>query len=532
METINIALTVVVLTSLSVVSGVILVWYFVILPDVTSEVARGGRPNIIIILAADVGYADFQAYGHPTQEWTAVDRMVMEGIKFTNLHSPSSICSPSRAAILTGRYPIRTGVFGKGLAFAPSSSGGLRHDETTIAEVLRHGGYITGMNGKWHLGINEKSATDGVYLPHRYGFDYVGTTLPHSQMWACDPKKYTIPQMKGCFLYHNDTIVEQPINLNTLTGRLVNETKAFIRENKDQPFFFLLSFPQTHSAVFASTAFLGKSKRGIYGDAINEMGWGIGEVLEYLIELGIEKDTLVVFLSDQGPLKDGCGNGGSTGFFRGGKTTTWEGGIRVPAVAWWPGTIPQKIVCDSLLSTMDLFPTIIKFASLLNSTTFKQLSIDGKDISGILKGENSKSPHEVLFYYYGDLLTAARYDRYKIHYRTMSLMKDVMDGLKEDRCYYGSFSMLQQLFGFQNRGTEHDPPLIFDLDADPEELVSLDTTNQELENLLETVEDLLQSHKLSIVSVKSEVDKPHMKQLYPCCNPPTCICNYNDKIMK
>nr|XP_039250978.1 arylsulfatase-like [Styela clava] len=523
-------ITLIVLASLVAAFAVFAGWYFVISPEVTSRVAKGGRPNFIILLADDVGYADFQTYGHPTQEWTAVDRMVVEGIKLTNFHSPSTTCSPSRAAILTGRYPIRTGVFGKGLVFASSSSGGLRHDETTVAKAVQHGGYITGMNGKWHLGNNEKTATDGAYLPYHYGFDHVGTTLPYSQMWECDPKKYTVPQMKGCFLYQNDTIVEQPINLNTLTGRLVNEAKAFIRDNRDQPFFFLLSFPQTHSAVFASTEFIGKSKRGIYGDAINEMGWGIGEVLDYLIELGIEKDTLVVFLSDHGPLKDGCKNGGSTGFFRGGKTTTWEGGIRVPAVAWWPGTIPRNSVSDALLSNMDLFPTILKLAGV--SSKFKQLSVDGKDISGILKSENGKSPHEMLFYYHGDLLTAVRYDRYKIHYRTMSLMKDVMDGLREDRCFYGSFSMLQQLFSFESRGTEHDPPLIFDLDADPEELVSLDTTTPELNNLLETVKDLLQSHKLSIVSVESEIDKPGVKQLHPCCNPPTCTCNYNEEILK
>ncbi|XP_039250986.2 arylsulfatase-like [Styela clava] len=490
-------------------------------------------PNVIIMLADDVGYGDLQSYGHPTQERNPIDRMINEGIKFTDFHSPSPMCSPSRASILTGRYPIRAGIFGHGNVFAPHSSGGLPKREITLPEILKEGGYKTGMVGKWHLGNNAKNRTDGEYLPYHHGFDYVGTILPHSQMWACDPKKYKVSQMRSCFLYQNDTLIEQPINLNTLTPRLVKDTKNFITDNKDRPFFFLLSFPQTHSAVFANPSFYGKSKRGIYGDAVNEMGWAVGEVLDHLVEVGIEKDTFVVFLSDQGPLKDGCKNGGATGFYRGGKATTWDGGIRVPAAAWWPGTIKPNQVSDTTLSMMDLFPTILKFSGLSNHTILDKVTIDGKEINEILLEGDKESPHEALFYYYGEALNAVRYERYKIHYYTMSFVKDAMNSLGDQRCDYTNFFSIEQIvFGFKSRSTKHDPPLIFDIVADPEEIVPLDQSDPKYKNILKKVDDIVQDHKKSIVPVESEVDKPRILDLIPCCNYPRCTCNYNEEIMK
>ncbi|XP_077973298.1 arylsulfatase-like [Styela clava] len=489
-------------------AGLIL-WFVVGFPTSRiSRISKGGQPNIIILFSDDVGYGDFRTFGHPTQEWTGVDRMATEG-----------------------RYPIRAGMFGHPHVFGPISTGGLPRNEITIPEALKDAGYVTGMSGKWHLGTNKNRPNDGYHLPHNHGFDYVGINLPISQFWNCNPKLYTVPQMKVCYLYRNDTIIEQPINLNTLTSRLVNDTKEFINANQHRPFFFLLSFPQAHPALFASPKFVGKSKRGLYGDSINEMGWVIEELLSHLVDTGIEKDTLVVFLSDQGPVRDGCGDGGSAGLLRGGKGSSWEGGVRVPAVAWWPGTIKPGSFSGNPVSTMDLFPTALELAGLTNYTKDKNLVIDGKAINDITQKDTTKSGQDALFFYFNGEITAVRYKQYKIHYFAFRPLGDVMDELGEYRCNYTDFSKLHPLFAMNNIGTRHNPPLIFNIDLDPEESMELDPNTTENKELLETVEDLVQSHKASLIPVQSEFAKPMKPELFPCCNPPFCTCNYKEAIL-
>nr|XP_039262179.1 arylsulfatase-like [Styela clava] len=486
------------------------------------------QPNIIIMYADDTGYADFQTYGHPTQEWNGVDRMAQEGIKFTQLSTPSPICTPSRAALLTGRYPIRTGVFGKNGVFLPSSSGGLPNREITIAKALRDVGYVTGMVGKWHLGINKNSSTDGYYLPHNHGFDYVGTILPHTVSDTCNPEKYNVRQMRSCFLYRNDTIVEQPINLTTLTKRLVVDAKHFIDTNKNNPFFFLFSFPQTHTALFASPEFLGKSKRGIYGDMVNEMGSSINEIMDQLIDLKMEKRTLVIFLSDHGPKLDGCGDGGSPGVFRGGKTSTWEGGIRVPAVAWWPGTIKPGIVSDAVLSSLDIFPTVLKIAGS-NYIERHNLTIDGHVNDEVIKGLKSESNDETLFFYHSGVLTAARHQQYKIHFYKFRLAVDIMEKLDEMiRCDYTSSTVQDAIYDMETKASKQDIPLIYDIEKDPQESFPLDPESEEYQKVLKLVVQQVQAHNASILAVESEIDKPYTNDA-PCCNPPLCKCNYNEE---
>ncbi|XP_039262035.2 arylsulfatase-like isoform X1 [Styela clava] len=518
--------TVVLLVVIAVLCGVIFLAYFVIWPTPSSRVANGGKPNIIILLADDTGYGDFQTYGHPTQEWTAVDRMAKEGIKFTHWSSPASVCSPSRAALLTGRYPIRSGIFGKNTVFMDGSIGGLPHREITIAEALRDVGYATGMVGKWHLGINKKNSTDGKNLPMHHGFEYVGINLPYTQLWFCDPKKYNIAQMRSCFVYQNDKIIEQPIKFETLTARLVDDTKEFIDNNKHHPFFFLLSFPQTHAALFSDPRFAQTSKRGRYGDSVNEMGWAIGQVLDQLKYLGIDEDTLVLFLSDQGPMVDGCGEAGDAGVFRGGKATMWEGGVRVPAVAWWPGTISPGTVSHATISTMDILPTALKLAGAEDYLEERKIAIDGKVINDVVKTDTTESFHEALFYYCSDILMSARYKKYKIHYYTVDPMVSGIVSEGGGRCEYSNRTKLFNIFSCEHRAKKQDPPLIFNYEADPQEQISLDATTKENQILLDIIADLVQTHKASIIPVQSEIDKPYYRSITPCCNPPACTCNY------
>ncbi|XP_039261715.2 arylsulfatase-like [Styela clava] len=486
------------------------------------------QPNIIIMYGDDTGYADFQTYGHPTQEWNGVDRMSQEGIKFTQWSTPSALCSPSRAALSTGRYPIRTGVFGRKRVFQTSSSGGLPHREVTIAEALKDVGYITGMVGKWHLGINKNSSTDGYYLPHNHGFDYVGTILPHTQNAICNPEKYNVRQMRNCFIYRNDTIVQQPTDLTTLTKNLVVDAKHFINTNKNNPFFFFFSFPQTHTALFASPEFLGKSKRGQYGDMVNEMGSSINEIMDQLIDLKIEKRTLVIFLSDNGPKFDGCGDGGSPGVFRGGKTTTWEGGIRVPAVAWWPGTIKPGVVSNAVVSSLDIFPTVLKIAGS-NYIKRRNLTIDGQVNDEVIKGLKSKSYDETLFFYYNGVLTSARHQQYKINFYKFRSIVDIMEELDETiRCDYTSSIVKDAVFDIENKVSKQDTPLIYDIEKDPQESSPLDSESKEYKRVIKLVDKRVQAHNASILAVESEIDKPYTNDA-PCCNPPLCTCNYNEE---
>ncbi len=411
---------------------------------VITTLSAAEKPNIVIILADDLGYGDLGCYGHPTIRTPNIDRMAAEGLRFTDFYAGQSYCTPSRAALLTGRLAVRSGVAGRpgpGLhVFYPKDTGGLPTNEITIARALKKEGYATACIGKWHLGHLPQ------YLPMNHGFDYF-FGLPYSNdMDAPTPKirnedsdgrnpdyhHFDIPLLRGT------NVVEQPANQTTLTKRYTEEAIQFIKSNKNKPFF--LYFPHTfpHVPLFASDKFHGKSRRGIYGDAVEEVDWSVGELLATLRKEGLEKNTLVVFTSDNGPWIQKKLNGGSASLLRDGKGGTWEGGYRVPAIVRWPGKIKPGVTHE-MAGGMDLYNTSLKLAGAEVPT---DRPIDGIDLAPLLfKGKSVRNVH---FYYLGDEPFAVRKGDYKAHFIT-----------------HDSYT--------KDEPVKHDPPLLYNLAEDPEE---------------------------------------------------------------
>src|SRR6266540_1881026 len=328
--------------------------------------AQSGRrpPNIIIIMADDLGYGDLGCYGHPSIRTPNLDRMAAEGIRFTDFYASAPVCTPSRAGLMTGRLPLRTGMASDARrVLFPDSAGGLQPNEITIARALKAKGYATACIGKWHLGHLPQ------YLPTRHGFDYY-FGIPYSNDMDRDPKA---PEgREGIFhakieyfqvpLMRNEEFIERPADQATLTRRYTEEALRFIEQNKSKP--FLLYFPHTfpHVPLFASAKFKGTSPRGLYGDVVEELDWSAGQVLDLLRREGLAQNTFVFFTSDNGPWLTQDQHGGSAGLLREGKGSTWDGGMRVPGIGWWPGRIRAGSVTRDLASNLDLLPTCLALA--------------------------------------------------------------------------------------------------------------------------------------------------------------------------
>ncbi|UCD28817.1 MAG: sulfatase [Planctomycetota bacterium] len=386
--------------------------------------ANDRLPNFVVIFTDDQGYGDLGCYGHPTIRTPRLDRMAAEGMRFTQFYSAASVCTPSRAALLTGRLPIRTGLCADKLrVLIPDSAGGLPEREITIAEALKTKGYATICIGKWHLGHLPK------YLPMNHGFDsYLG--IPYSN------------DMKPTVLMRNEAIIENPADQTTLTQRYTAEAIQFIKENRNKPFFLYLPHTFPHTPLFVSESFKGKSPRGLYGDVIAEIDWSTGKILDTLRELELDKNTLVIFTSDNGPWLTQKQDGGSAGLLRDGKRTTFEGGMRVPTIAWWPGKIKAGATSHALASTMDIFTTCLTLAGIKLPA---DRIIDGKNLTPVLLG-TGPCERKVLFYYRGTKLMAVRKGSWKAHLITQG-------GLTRDA----------------DPAIVHDPPLLYRLEHDPSE---------------------------------------------------------------
>jgi len=379
-----------------------------LLPRTTLAADSAPPPNIVVILADDQGYADLGCFGAKGIQTPNLDRMAREGVRFTDFYVAQGVCSASRTALLTGCYPNRVGILD---AQSPASKIGLGPGEKTIADVLKARGYATAIYGKWHLGHRPAS------LPTRHGFDeYFG--LPYSNDMVPDREnKRNYPPLP---LYDGETVIVKYPDLSQLTTQYTEHAVKFIRKNKNKPFFLYVPHTMPHVPLAVSSKFKGKSQRGLYGDVIEELDWSVGQILAALKENGLDERTLVMYTSDNGPWLSYGDHGGSAGNLREGKATTWEGGVREPFVARWPGHIPAGTVCHEPAMTIDLLPT---FVALAGAKT-PELPIDGKDIWPLLSGQpNAKSPHEAYYFYWQRNLQAVRAGRWKLHlphaYRTL-----------------------------------------------------------------------------------------------------------------
>jgi len=406
-------------------------------------------PNIVLILVDDLGYGDLGAYGNKLIRTPNLDRMASQGVLMRCFYACASVCTPSRAAILTGRYAIRTHLtlplYPKNhpMEFVIKAVGryrydvtGIPQDEALLPEILKKSGYRTSLVGKWHLGDQPG------HLPNDCGFDEF-----YGVLYSNDVKRFAV--------YRNaDIVIPEPVDQSILTREYTQEALRFIQENHASPFFLYLSHSAVHEPLFAGEAFRGNSAAGLYGDSVQEVDWSVGQVMEKLADLGLEDKTLVIFTSDNGPWWEG-----SPGEFRGRKNNITEGGLRVPFIARWDGHIPAGQVLDELCINFDIFPTCL---AAVGVDLPRDRIIDGKEMLAVFRGE-VQGHHDRFYYYDGPILVAVRYQNWKYHRRHMS-----------DNGGYPLFSQ---------------GPFLFDLENDPVESYNLVETFPDIANQLSRMLD-------------------------------------------
>ncbi len=365
------------------------------------------KPNIVLINCDDLGYGDLGCYGSKLNNTPVLDKMADEGMKFTSFYMASSLCSPSRGAMLTGCYPRRIG-FGsfddEGVLF-PGQGLGLHPEEITIASILKDADYRTMLVGKWHCGDQPE------FLPLNHGFDhYYG--LPYSNDMGVQARRINQKVFPPLPLMRDHEVIQEQPDQASLTERYVEQGVRFIRDNKEKPFFLYFAHMHVHLPLYAPERFLKNSKNGDYGATVECIDWATGVIIDELKRQQLEENTLIIFTSDNGS-NEKCG--GSNYPLRGTKCTTWEGGMRVPCIMYWPGIISPGKVCDELVTSMDFFTTIAKFTG---QSIPQARVIDGIDISSLIFGEQNKTClREAFFYYLYDNLEAVRSGKWKLHVR-------------------------------------------------------------------------------------------------------------------
>jgi arylsulfatase A len=380
----------------------------------TSIIIAAEKPNFVIILTDDQGYGDLGCFGGTHVKTPRIDKMAEEGARLTSFYVAGNVCTPSRAALMTGSYPKRVGLANG--VFLAGDKNGLNPSEITIAEVLKSAGYKTGMFGKWHLGDQAE------FLPTRQGFDeFFGLPYSHDiHPFHTNDKKYKFPPLP---LLDMEKLIEEEPDADYLTKRFTEKAVDFINRHKDQPFFLYVPHPIPHRPIHMSPEFMKNvpeeikeklkdekridylTRDKIYNHAISEIDWSVGQILDALKKNGLDEKTIVIFTSDNGP------SVGNAKPLSGKKGTTLEGGQRVPTVICWPGKIPSGQVNDSIMTAMDLLPT---FAKLAGAEVPSDRVIDGKDIFPVLS-EKKESPHKAFFFYKGNQLAAVRSGKWKLH---------------------------------------------------------------------------------------------------------------------
>ena len=393
--------------------------YLILLLVIFSCEKNNNKPNIVFILADDLGYGDLSSYGSETIETTNIDKLAEDGVKLKSYYAAQPVCSASRAAILTGAYANRIGIYN---AFGPTSDSGINSNEYTLAEMLKDNGYETGIFGKWHLGSKKE------FFPTNHGFDEFYGVLYSNDMWRWHPENPEgYPQ--DLLLYRNENPLKEIIDQSNLTKDITTESINFIEKNKDNSFFLYIAHPQPHVPLFVSEDFEDLTGNGLYADVITEIDYSVGRVLDKIEESGLTENTIVVFTSDNGPWLSYGDHAGSSGIYREGKGTTWEGGVRVPSIIKFTNGLKPSII-DEPVMAIDWMPT---FANITRSK-LSQNKIDGKDIWPLLSGEVKQTPHQELYFYHRvNELHSIRMNNWKIQfsrtYRSLNGRAGGKDGI-------------------------------------------------------------------------------------------------------
>lgn len=371
-----------------------------LLASVPAVSAAERPPNLIIFLTDDQGYADVGCFGAKGFKTPNFDRLAADGMKFTSFYVAQPVCTASRAAIMTGCYSNRVGLFG---ALNHTSTIGISDGEKILPQLCKERGYATACFGKWHLGHQPK------FSPLRHGFDeFAGLPYPNDN----GPDHPTIKGIPPLPWFEGEDVTGYNPDQNLFTRKITELGVDFIERNKEKPFFLYLAHIMPHVPIHASDTFRGKSGAGLYADVIGELDWSMGVILDTLQRLGLDENTLVIFTSDNGPFLSYGEHAGSAAPFRGGKLTTFEGGVRMPFIARWPGKIPRGRTNDAIITGMDLYPTI---AGVIGSR-IPGYQIDGRDIRPLLTGQSTESPHEAFYFYGGEELQAVRSGKWKLHF--------------------------------------------------------------------------------------------------------------------
>ncbi|KAM7375002.1 hypothetical protein PAMA_014203 [Pampus argenteus] len=551
---------------------------------------ENNKPNFVLMMVDDLGIGDLGCYGNKTLRTPNIDQLAREGVKLTQHVAAASLCTPSRAAFLTGRYPIRSGVAGTlrpGVFIFTAASGGLPSQEVTFAKIAKQQGYETALIGKWHLGLNCESSDDHCHHPSIHGFNYF-FGIPLTNMRDCQPGHGTVFQFHkylpygtlgivlvtaallhysglitisrglivgllsllvtataltagfiriipyfNCVLMRDHRVVEQPFRSENLTQRMTHEAVGFIERNSAKPFLLFFSFLQVHTAMFASASFRGTSRHGIYGDAVHEVDWSVGEIMQTLDRLSLRENTLVYLTSDQGAHLEeisagGEVHGGWNGIYKAGKSTNWEGGIRVPGILRWPGKIPGGRTVDEPTSNMDLFPTVVR---LSGATVPDDREIDGHDIMDLLQGRVERSKHEFLFHYCNAYLNAVRWHPrnstavWKAFYFTPNFYPE-----NKTTCFH-----THVCFCTPDYVTYHNPPLLFELTGDPSENRPLTPdTEPDFYSILAVMQAAAERHQSSVKPVESQISTGNIMWkpwLQPCCSTLSQLCQCQQELL-
>ncbi|KAL4234659.1 hypothetical protein ACF0H5_006300 [Mactra antiquata] len=457
------------------------------------QICLSSKPNFIIMLMDDMGWGDLGVFGDPNKETPNLDTMAAQGMLFPDFYSANPLCSPSRAALMSGRLPIRNGFYTTNAharnAYTPQViMGGIPDEEILLPEILKKAGYRNKIIGKWHLGQQPQ------YHPLKHGFDeWFGAPNCHFGPYN-NKKTPNIPVYRNAEMigrYYQDFVIDRKTGESNLTQIYIQEALTFIESQVTDktPFFLYWAVDATHGPVYASKQFLGKSRRGLYGDAVSELDYGVGKILNKLIQLGVDKNTFVFFSSDNGAATYDKGHGGSNGPFLCGKETTFEGGMREPSIAWWPGRILPGQVSHQLGSLMDLYTTL---ASLSGQQIPTDRVVDGVDLSKVLFG--NYEINRPLFYYRGNELMAVRLGQYKAHFWTWT---NSIEEFKRGTDFCPG--QIIENVTTHNQVNQTAQPLLFHLGRDPGEKYIIKPGSSEYKENIGPILTAVEDHKKNLI---------------------------------